>query len=101
MSEVDLNAIEFGSFFVSGTFAEASFIGCDAGGSAAVGQMYVQYLVPRIRNGAPSIVLVHGSGHTGKSFESTPDGREGWFTYFARRGFATYVVDLPGRGRSG
>ena len=31
----------------------------------------------------------------------TPDGRESWAQYFARRGYAVYVVDQPGRGRSG
>ena len=28
-------------------------------------------------------------------------GREGWAQYFVRRGYAVYVVDQPGRGRSG
>jgi pimeloyl-ACP methyl ester carboxylesterase len=31
----------------------------------------------------------------------TPDGREGWAQYFVRQGFAVYVVDQPGRARSG
>jgi pimeloyl-ACP methyl ester carboxylesterase len=44
---------------------------------------------------------VHGSGHTGATYETTPDGREGWSTYFARKGFPVYVVDHSGRGRSG
>jgi pimeloyl-ACP methyl ester carboxylesterase len=45
--------------------------------------------------------MVHGSGHTGATYETTPDGREGWATYFARKGFPVYVVDHSGRGRSG
>jgi hypothetical protein len=45
--------------------------------------------------------MVHGSTHTGAALESTPDGREGWFPYFVRKGVATYVVDQSGRGRSG
>ncbi len=45
--------------------------------------------------------MVHGAGLTGMSWETTPDGREGWGTYFTRRGFKTYVVDFPGRGRAG
>jgi hypothetical protein len=44
---------------------------------------------------------VHGSTHTGAALESTPDGREGWYPYFVRKGVATYVVDQSGRGRSG
>jgi pimeloyl-ACP methyl ester carboxylesterase len=47
------------------------------------------------------LVLVHGAGQTGASWLVTPDGREGWAPYFARRGFVTYVVDLPGHGRAG
>jgi pimeloyl-ACP methyl ester carboxylesterase len=62
--------------------------------------MYVQYMVPRAATGAP-VIMVHGGTHTGKTYETTPDGREGWATYFARRGHPVYVVDMPGRGRSG
>lgn len=100
-AEIGLNAFELGSFFVNGTLADAGFAECAASGTGFVGQMYVQYLTPRGKTNVPRVVLIHGSGHTGKSYETTPDGREGWFTYFARRGIATYVVDLPGRGRSG
>jgi len=45
-------------------------------------------------------VLIHGCCLTGKSWESTPDGRMGWDEYFVRRGFPTYVIDQSGRGRS-
>ena len=31
----------------------------------------------------------------------TPDGRRGWADYFLTSGYAVYVVDQPGRGRSG
>src|SRR5262249_28536172 len=37
----------------------------------------------------------------GTTYTGTPDGRESWAQYFARRGYAVYVVDQPGRGRSG
>jgi hypothetical protein len=40
--------------------------------------------------------MVHGSTHTGAALESTPDGREGWFPYFVRKGVSTYVVDHQG-----
>jgi hypothetical protein len=43
--------------------------------------------------------MVHGSGHTGVTYETTPDGREGWATYFARKNFPVYVIDHVGRGR--
>jgi hypothetical protein len=45
--------------------------------------------------------MVHGSSHTAACLESTPDGREGWYPYFVRKGVSTYVVDQAGRGRSG
>ena len=38
---------------------------------------------------------------SGTNFTGTPDGREGWAQYFVRQGYAVYVVDQPGRGRSG
>ena len=65
-----------------------------------VDQMYVHYRIPA-GGGKTPIVLVHGGGLTGASYETTPDGREGWATYFARKGFPVYVVDTPGRGRAG
>ena len=46
-------------------------------------------------------MLVHGSNHTGMTYETTPDGREGWATWFVRQGHPVYVVDHSGRGRSG
>jgi hypothetical protein len=67
-----------------------------------IGQMYVQFQIPARRAGAGwPVIMVHGSTHTGAALESTPDGREGWFPYFVRKGVATYVVDQSGRGRSG
>jgi len=67
-----------------------------------IGQMYVQFQIPA-RLSAPGwpVIMVHGSTHTGAALESTPDGREGWYPYFVRKGVATYVVDQSGRGRSG
>lgn len=94
-----------GSFFVGGkvvtsAFADAPATGAPPSGQITVNQMYVQYRIPKTIS-APPIVMVHGAGHTGMTFETTPDGREGWATYFTRRGFPVYVVDHSGRGRSG
>jgi hypothetical protein len=67
-----------------------------------IGQMYVQFQVPqKIKGPGWPVVMVHGSTHSGAALESTPDGREGWYPYFVRKGVATYVVDQAGRGRSG
>src|SRR5580658_4883053 len=67
-----------------------------------IGQMYVQFEIPvtKKRNAAP-VIMVHGSSHTAACLESTPDGREGWYPYFVRKGISTYLVDQAGRGRSG
>ena len=67
-----------------------------------IGQMYVQFQIPARKSGPGwPVIMVHGSTHTGAALESTPDGREGWYPYFVRKGVATYVVDQSGRGRSG
>ncbi|HEY4264738.1 MAG TPA: alpha/beta hydrolase [Micropepsaceae bacterium] len=64
-------------------------------------QMYVEERVPARRTHAYPIVMVHGGTMSGVNFTGTPDGREGWAQYFVRQGYAVYVVDQPGRGRSG
>jgi pimeloyl-ACP methyl ester carboxylesterase len=92
-----------GSFFVGGQMvrsAHPSTVAGSAPGQIMTNQMYVQYRIPKQVSGPP-IVMVHGSGHTGVTFETTPDGREGWATYFTRKNFPVYVVDHSGRGRSG
>ncbi len=47
------------------------------------------------------IVMLHGAGQFSRTWESTPDGREGFQNLFLRRGFATYLVDQPRRGSAG
>src|SRR5436305_521968 len=92
-----------GSFFVGGHSLRSEHPSNAAGATAGdimTGQMYVQYRIPKTVS-APPIVMVHGSGHTGVTYETTPDGREGWATYFVRKNFPVYVVDHVGRGRSG
>ena len=64
------------------------------------GAMYVNYIIPYTVTHPYPIVLIHGGVGTGQAFLSTPDGRTGWAQYFANQGFAVYVVDQPGRGRS-
>jgi pimeloyl-ACP methyl ester carboxylesterase len=92
-----------GSFFVGGEAVEQDFV--ELGSSRAadritVNQMYVEFMVPANAQGAP-LVLVHGAGLTGKTYDTTPDGRMGWFEYFVRQEHPTYVVDQVARGRSG
>src|ERR1700694_2727037 len=63
-------------------------------------QMYVEVRIPAKQTHPYPIVMVHGGTMSGTNYTGTPDGREGWAQYFVRRGFAVYVVDQPGRGRS-
>lgn len=95
-----------GSFFVNGKVVTSDFPGASLitgpspPGRIVVNQMYVHYRIPANKRGLP-VVMVHGSTHTGMTYETTPDGREGWATYFVRKGTPVYVVDQAGRGRSG
>ena len=63
--------------------------------------MYVRFMVPQGGDGNVPVVMVHGATLTGKSWETTPDGRMGWDEYFVRKGHPVYVPDQVGRGRSG
>jgi pimeloyl-ACP methyl ester carboxylesterase len=100
-----LQLADEGSFFVGGKklTIKAPFYGAtglSGPGEITVDQMYVNYRIPVNATGLP-VIMVHGSNHTGMTFETTPDGREGWATYFVRKGHPVYVVDHVGRGRSG
>ena len=93
-----------GSFFIGGekveqTQGELGDLG--PGGHITVNQMYVRYMVPQGGDGNVPVVMVHGATLTGKSWETTPDGRMGWDEYFVRKGHPVYVPDQVGRGRSG
>ena len=66
-----------------------------------IGQMYVQFEIPVRKYSGWPVIMVHGSSHTAACLESTPDGREGWYPYFVRKGVPSYIVDQAGRGRSG
>jgi len=61
---------------------------------------YVFYQTPVNARKLP-LVLWHGAGQFSKTWETTPDGREGFQNIFLRRGFGVYVVDQPRRGNAG
>jgi hypothetical protein len=84
-----------GSFFAGGTVITT------ANGQLFHGDhTYVQYQIPPNARDLP-LVMWHGGGQSAKSWESTPDGREGFQTIFLRRGFAVYILDQPRMGRAG
>jgi hypothetical protein len=61
---------------------------------------YVFYQIPVNARKLP-LVLWHGYGQFSKTWETTPDGREGYQNIFLRRGFGVYVIDQPRRGNAG
>ena len=47
------------------------------------------------------LVMWHGIGQFSKTWETTPDGREGFQNIFLRRQFGVYLIDQPRRGNAG
>ena len=73
----------------------------DPNGVYQVEQMYVQYFIPQQQRGALPLLMWHGGGLSGVTYETTPDGREGWMNYFIKKGWAVYNSDAVERGRAG
>ncbi len=103
-----------GSFHIAGRTVTASGIApregvftpggptraIDQNGDYEVEQMYVQYVrlaMPRARH---PLLMWHGGGMTGVTWEDTPDGRPGWQTAFLQAGHDVYVSDAVERGRA-
>lgn len=78
-----------GSFAVGGTVLTDS-LGRTYHGDHA----YAFYQIPVHARKYP-LVFAHGVGQFSKTWETTPDGREGFQNIFLRRGFSTYLVDQP------
>jgi pimeloyl-ACP methyl ester carboxylesterase len=71
-----------------------------AGQSYHGDHLYAFYQVPADARKYP-IVMWHGAGQSKRTWETTPDGREGFQNIFLRRGFSTYLIDQPRRGEAG
>ncbi len=93
-----------GSFFVGGRDVSSSTLSSVPRhvpvGTITVDQMYVHYEIPVDAGNRYPLTLIHGCCQTGKTWETTPDGRMGWDEYFLRKGYPVYVVDQAARGRS-
>ncbi|HSV79090.1 MAG TPA: alpha/beta fold hydrolase [Ramlibacter sp.] len=72
----------------------------DPNGDYQVGQLYVQHFALASPKAKVPMLLWHGGGLTGVTWETTPDGRSGWHEYFMRAGYDTLVSDAVERGRS-
>lgn len=110
--ESPLTIREQGSFAIGGSvvtapgtfdpIAQGAYnpAGADPRGQTLHGDhAYVFYQIPVNARRLP-VVFWHGHGQTGKTWETTPDGREGFQTIFLRRRFPVYVLDQPRRGRA-
>ncbi|CAN0282382.1 unnamed protein product, partial [Phaeothamnion confervicola] len=73
----------------------------DPNGTYHAEQMYAQYFLVQNRKGKWPLLMWHGGGLTGATYETTPDGREGWRDMMIRKGWDVYVTDATERGRSG
>jgi pimeloyl-ACP methyl ester carboxylesterase len=83
-----------GYFFVGGHYVD------QPGGQLMAGQAYVEYQIPQKRTHPFPIVMIEGCCTSGAGFNGTPDGRDGWEQYFVANGWAVYIMDQVGRGRS-
>ncbi|MDE6735301.1 MAG: alpha/beta fold hydrolase [Desulfovibrio sp.] len=84
-----------GSLFFGGTVSR------EANGETFHGDHgYAQFYIPQNARNWP-IIMWHGIGQSGRSFESTPDGREGYQALLTRDDWPVYIIDQPRRGRAG
>ncbi len=73
----------------------------DPNGIYQIEQMYVQYFLVQNRKGKLPLLMWHGGGLTGATYETKPDGQPGWLNAFLRAGWDVYISDAVERGRSG
>ena len=69
-------------------------------GDFEVEQMYVHYTLLAQPKGKVPLLLWHGGGLAGVTYETKPDGKPGWEMYFLKAGWDTYVSDAVERGRA-
>jgi len=95
-----LEIAEIGSFHVGGRRAGAPPHMVDPNGELEVEQMYAQYVKLDRPKARYPLLLVHGGGLTGVTYETKPDGQPGWQSYFLHAGHDVYVSDAVERGRA-
>src|SRR5260221_2484683 len=109
-----LDVAEVGSFHVGGRQAVLSGLPTqeivysagapplkvDPNGEFEVEQMYAQYVKLTNPKARYPLLLVHGGGLSGVTYETKPDGKPGWQNFFLNAGHDTYVSDAVERGRA-
>ena len=98
-----LQVCDQGVFYVGGAPKTTTFHAGPTPGanrSIIIGQMYVAVPDPHEGQG---VAAHHGARLRlyGCLRQGTAGGKEGWSDYTVRHGIPTYVVDQPGRARSG
>jgi pimeloyl-ACP methyl ester carboxylesterase len=73
----------------------------DPNGEFETGQMYVQYVRLANPKARYPLLMWHGGGLSGVTWETKPDGKPGWQQYFLAAGHDVYVSDAVERGRAG
>ena len=68
-------------------------------GTIALGQQYVQYMIPAEKRYPYPVIMVHGGGGQGTHMMGI-GGRPGWVHYFVQAGYSVYWLDRPSYGRS-
>lgn len=96
---------EQGSFAIGGSVIYSSgtfdpYNPTQEGQSLHGDHAYVFYQIPEKSHKYP-LVMWHGMGQFSKTWETTPDGREGFQTIFLRRHYSVYLIDQPRRGDAG
>jgi pimeloyl-ACP methyl ester carboxylesterase len=61
---------------------------------------YVFYQIPDKAKKYP-LIFLHGAGESKQTWETTPDGREGFQNIFLKKGYSVYLLDQPRRGEAG
>lgn len=101
-----ISLAEQGSFVAGGTvlqhdgvYSSENFLSPD-GQQAYVDHAYAFYQIPVNARPLP-IVMQHGGAQTKRTWESTPDGRDGFANLFLKADYAVYLVDQPRTGDAG
>lgn len=100
-----LTIAEQGAFAVGGTVVANpgmfDYMTLGADGQTLHGDhASVFYQIPANSKKHP-IGFLHGAGQSARTWQTTPDGREGFQNIFLRRGYSVYMIDQPRRGQAG